>query len=84
MATTEITRLTDKEFFLTCVDTSLDGLSELAYFAESGDFAAARHAFAEYVRANPECRADLTSIGKALAPCRRKSSRRRRIVTMAE
>lgn len=66
MSKNEITRLTDREFFLTCVDTSLNGLGELSSLAESGDFAAERHAFAEYVRKHLECRADIESLRKAL------------------
>lgn len=46
----ETTRLTDKRFFTECVDTSIPALSGLPALAEAGDFAAAQHIFAEYVR----------------------------------
>ncbi|MBR2434899.1 MAG: hypothetical protein IKB22_05450, partial [Lentisphaeria bacterium] len=47
----ETTRLTDKRFFTECVDTSIPALAEVGALAEAGDFAAARHIFADYVRA---------------------------------
>ena len=42
--------LTDREFFLSCLDEDIDGLREVIAFARSGDFAAARKHFAAYIR----------------------------------
>ena len=44
------TRLTDRQFFLECVDASIPALASLPALAEAGDFAAAQKIFADYVR----------------------------------
>ena len=46
----ETTRLTDKRFFTECVDTTIPALAEVGALAEAGEFAAAQHIFADYVR----------------------------------
>ena len=46
------TRLSDRDFFTSCLDTSIPALRELPAMAEKGDFAGAQKTFANYVRAN--------------------------------
>jgi len=50
------TKLTDKEFFTSKVDSSIPELASLPALAENGDFASAHKIFADYVRntLNPE------------------------------
>lgn len=42
--------LSDEEFFLECLDDSLDAVKKMKEAAKEGDYAAARHQFAEYIR----------------------------------
>ena len=44
------TKLTDMEFFSSCIDLDTDGLKDISSFVEKGDFDSAHHACAEYVR----------------------------------
>ncbi|MBO5275332.1 MAG: alginate lyase family protein [Clostridia bacterium] len=46
----EYTRLTDLEFFCSCLDTGIPALTKAKQLAEVGDYEGARHLFAEYVR----------------------------------
>lgn len=46
----ETTRLSDRQFFSSCVDTSLPGLDTIPSLVQADDFAAAQHVFAAYVR----------------------------------
>ena len=44
--------LTDRAFFLECLDESIDGLQDVISLARNGDLAAAKKSFAAYIRDN--------------------------------
>ena len=46
------TRLSDREFFTSCLDTSIPAFRELPAMAQKGDIAGAQKIFADYVRTN--------------------------------
>ena len=62
------TRLSDREFFTTCLDLSIPEFRELPAMAEAGDFAGAQKIFADYVRAHLDAGCYLAGEKEHLAP----------------
>ena len=42
--------LSDEEFFQQCLNEEIDAVKDMKKAAEAGDYASARHQFAEYIR----------------------------------